>query len=88
LTFSRALNHPHPAPAVGPTTSNSDVKATGSTPTSQASAVEQLAVMSGDLASAQDYENHLNNREAINALMAENVSMAASRKSCGRAQFA
>jgi Ca2+-binding RTX toxin-like protein len=32
--------------------------------------------MSGDLALAQDYENYLNNREAINALMAANPDSA------------
>jgi FG-GAP-like repeat/RTX calcium-binding nonapeptide repeat (4 copies) len=40
------------------------------------SAAEQLAVMSGDIAVAQDYENYLNNREAINALMAANPNSA------------
>jgi hypothetical protein len=30
----------------------------------------QLAILSADLGVAQDYENYLNNREAINALMA------------------
>jgi hypothetical protein len=41
-----------------------------------ATAAEQLAIMSGDLALAQDYENYLNNREAINALMAVNPNSA------------
>jgi hypothetical protein len=36
----------------------------------------QLAIMSGDLGVAQDYENYLNNREAINALMAANPNSA------------
>jgi hypothetical protein len=35
-------------------------------------ATTQLAILSADLAVAQDYENYLNNREAINALMAAN----------------
>jgi Ca2+-binding RTX toxin-like protein len=39
------------------------------TPSSQSGA-EQLLTMSADLSVAQDYENYLNNREAINAVMA------------------
>ncbi len=61
------------APAVDPK-SNGDPGATGSV--TLASAAEQLAVMSGDLGVAQDYENYLNNREAINALMAANPNSA------------
>jgi hypothetical protein len=34
---------------------------------------------------AQDYENYLNSREAINALMAANVSLTAARYSCRQA---
>jgi hypothetical protein len=37
---------------------------------SQVSGADQLATMAGDLSVAQDYENYLNNREAINALIA------------------
>ena len=37
---------------------------------------EQLATMSADLRVAQDYENYLDNREAINALMAANPTSA------------
>ncbi len=37
---------------------------------SQISGAAQLVTMSADLRVAQDYENYLNNREAINALMA------------------
>ena len=51
-------------------------------------ATTQLAILSGDLGVAQDYENYLNNREAINALMAANTSMAGSRDSCRKAMFA
>ena len=65
-------NHPQ-APVVDPG-SNGDPGATGSN--TLASAAEQLAVMSGDLGVAQDYENYLNNREAINALMAANPNSA------------
>jgi hypothetical protein len=39
-------------------------------------ATTQLAILSGDLGVAQDYENYLNNREAINALMAANPESA------------
>jgi hypothetical protein len=39
-------------------------------------ATTQLAILSGDLQVAQDYENYLNNREAINALMAVNPNSA------------
>jgi Cadherin domain/FG-GAP-like repeat/RTX calcium-binding nonapeptide repeat (4 copies)/Haemolysin-type calcium binding protein related domain len=42
----------------------------------QFSAAEQLVTMSGDLSVAQDYETYLNNREAINALMAANPDSA------------
>jgi hypothetical protein len=48
---------------------------------------KDLIGLSGDLRVAQDYENYLNNREAINAVIAANVSMAASRDSCTRALF-
>jgi hypothetical protein len=65
-------NH-SPAPAVDPN-SNGDPGSTGTVVV--VSAAEQLAVMSGDLALAQDYENYLNNREAINALMAANPNSA------------
>jgi hypothetical protein len=43
---------------------------------SAVSSAEQLVTMSGDLRVAQDYENYLNNREAINALMAANPDSA------------
>jgi hypothetical protein len=43
---------------------------------SQVSSAEQLVTMSGDLSVAQDYENYLNNREAINALIAANPDSA------------
>ncbi len=43
---------------------------------SAVSSSEQLVTMSGDLRIAQDYENYLNNREAINALMAANPDSA------------
>jgi Ca2+-binding RTX toxin-like protein len=43
---------------------------------SQISGAEQLVTMSGDLSVAQDYENYLNNREAINALIAANPDTA------------
>ena len=63
--------HPLPPPPPDTTPSNGDPGPTGTTPTpSQPSAAEQIATMSGDLSVAQDYENYLNNREAINALMA------------------
>jgi hypothetical protein len=45
------------------------------TPSSQ-SGTEKLATLSADLSVAQDYENYLNNREAINALMATNPNSA------------
>ncbi len=45
---------------------------------SQVSGADQLATMAGDLSVAQDYENYLNNREAINALIVANHV-------CGRA---
>jgi hypothetical protein len=61
-------NHPLAAPPPDPTSQNGDPGATGTG--TLASAAQQLAIMSGDLALAQDYENYLNNREAINALMA------------------
>ena len=60
----------------------------GLTAPSSQSGAEKLATLSGDLSVAQDYENYLNNREAINAVMAANVSMASSRNSCSRALFA
>jgi hypothetical protein len=37
---------------------------------SQVSGADQLATLAGDLSVAQDYENYLDNREAINALIA------------------
>jgi Ca2+-binding RTX toxin-like protein len=46
------------------------------TTSSSQSGAEQLATLSGDLSVAQDYENYLNNREAINALMAANPNTA------------
>jgi hypothetical protein len=67
-------SHSQPALTDDPTTQNGDVGATGTA--TQPSAAEQLAVMGGDLAMAQDYENYLNNREAINALMAANPNSA------------
>jgi Ca2+-binding RTX toxin-like protein len=45
------------------------------TPSSQSGA-EQLVVLAGDLSVAQDYENYLNNREAINALISANPNSA------------
>jgi hypothetical protein len=55
---------------------------------STVSSAAQLVTLAADLRVAQDYENYLNNREAINALMAANASMADSRNSCGYALFA
>jgi hypothetical protein len=69
---SSSSHAPPPLP-VDPN-SNGDPGPTGSAV--QVSAAEQLAVMSGDLGVAQDYENYLNNREAINALMAANPNSA------------
>ena len=43
---------------------------------------------SGADMAAQDYENDLDNREAMNALIAANVSIAGSRDSCRQALFA
>jgi Ca2+-binding RTX toxin-like protein len=40
------------------------------------SSAEQLVTLSGDLSVAQDYETYLNNREAINALIAANPDTA------------
>jgi hypothetical protein len=48
----------------------------GLTAASAESGAEKLVTMSGDLRVAQDYENYLNNREAINALMAANPDSA------------
>ncbi|WP_375415518.1 hypothetical protein [uncultured Bradyrhizobium sp.] len=48
----------------------------GLTAPSSQSGAEQLATLSGDLSVAQDYENYLNNREAINAVMAANPDSA------------
>jgi hypothetical protein len=48
----------------------------GLTAASSQSGAEKLATMSGDLSVAQDYENYLNNREAINALIAANPDSA------------
>ena len=45
------------------------------TPSSQ-SGTEKLATLSADLSVAQDYQNYLNNREAINALIAANPDSA------------
>jgi hypothetical protein len=42
----------------------------------QNSAAEQLVTLSGDLSVAQDYETYLDNREAINALIAANPDSA------------
>jgi hypothetical protein len=42
----------------------------GLTAASSQSGAEKLVIMSADLSVAQDYENYLNNREAINALIA------------------
>ena len=52
------------------------------------SSAEQLVTKSGDLSVAQDDENYLNNRGAIDALLAANVSMAGSRHGCRHALFA
>ncbi|MEA2820226.1 MAG: hypothetical protein QOJ86_2230, partial [Bradyrhizobium sp.] len=43
---------------------------------SQVSGADQLATMAGDISVAQDYENYLDNREAINALIAANPNSA------------
>ncbi len=59
----------------------------GSAASSQSGA-EKLVTLSGDLSVAQDYENYLNNKEAINALIAANASMVVSRVSCRQALFA
>ena len=56
-------NIPKPAPAVGAAPS-------------AVSSAEQLVTMSADLSVAQDYANYLNNREAINALIAANPESA------------
>jgi Ca2+-binding RTX toxin-like protein len=69
-------NHQQVLPPPDITTWNGDPGATGVLTPQLASAAEQLAIMSGDLAVAQDYENYLNNREAINALMAVNPNSA------------
>ena len=70
LLMKRAhQNSPSNIPEAGP--------AGGGAPgQSQVSGADQLATMAGDLSVAQDYGNYLNNREAINALIAANVSMA------------
>jgi hypothetical protein len=57
-----ASNIPDPAPD-------------GSVPSEQ-SAAEKLVTLGGDLQVAADYENYLNNREAINAVMATNPDSA------------
>gem|GEM_PF-2249576 len=49
---------------------------TGIPTPSQVSSAQQLVTMSGDLRIAQDYENYLNNKEAINALIAANPNSA------------
>jgi hypothetical protein len=69
-----SFNDPVPVPPPDPTNQNGDPGATGAP--IQPTAAGQLAVMSGDLGVAQDYENYLNNREAINALMAANPDSA------------
>jgi hypothetical protein len=71
---SSSSHPPPPPPPPDPSTNNGDPGATGTVVV--VSAAEQLAVMSGDLSLAQDYENYLNNREAINALMAANPDSA------------
>ncbi|HEV7881168.1 cadherin domain-containing protein [Bradyrhizobium sp.] len=48
----------------------------GLTTPSEQSGAEQLITLSADLSVAQDYENYLNNREAINALTAANPDSA------------
>ena len=48
----------------------------GLTTPSEQSRAEKLVTMSADLRVAQDYANYLNNREAINALMAANPESA------------
>ena len=68
-----SFNDPPPVPPGDPN-SNGDPGPTGAP--IQPTAGGQLAVMSGDLGVAQDYENYLNNREAINALMAANPNSA------------
>src|SRR3954466_3450583 len=70
LLMKRAhQNSPSNTPEAGP--------AGGGMPgQSQASGADQLATMAGDLSVAQDYENYLNNREAINALIAANPNSA------------
>ena len=57
--------HPEKAPAPG-----------GLPGQSQVSGAEQLITMGSDLSIAQDYETYLNNREAINALIAANPDSA------------
>ncbi|WP_375415521.1 hypothetical protein [uncultured Bradyrhizobium sp.] len=54
----------------------------------QNSAYADSSVLAGDLQVAEDYTRYLNNREAINAVMAANVSMAGSRNSCRTVLFA
>ncbi len=70
LLMKRAhQNSPSNIPEAGP--------ARGGMPgQSQLSGADQLATMAGDLSVAQDYENYLNNREAINALIAANPGSA------------
>jgi hypothetical protein len=63
--------HPPPMPPADPT---GDPGPTGAP--IQPTAATQLAILSGDLGVAQDYETYLNNREAINALMAANPNSA------------
>jgi hypothetical protein len=70
LLLKRAhQNSPSNIPDAGP-------EWNGLTAASSQSGAEKLATMSGDLSVAQDYENYLNNREAINALMAANPDSA------------
>ncbi|HXO72462.1 MAG TPA: cadherin domain-containing protein, partial [Bradyrhizobium sp.] len=70
LLLKRAhANSPSSIPDPGP-------EWNGLTSPSSQSGAEKLATMGGDLSVAQDYENYLNNREAINALMAANPNSA------------
>jgi uncharacterized membrane protein YeaQ/YmgE (transglycosylase-associated protein family) len=64
----------HNPPPMPPADQSGDPGPTGAP--IQPIATTQLAIMSGDLGVAQDYENYLNNREAINALMAANPDSA------------
>lgn len=66
-----SFHNPPPMPPADP---SGDPGPTGAP--IQPIATTQLAILSGDLGVAQDYENYLNNREAINALMAANPESA------------